>query len=51
MSRSTLPAILFAAIMLLAGGWMLALIVDPAAIIGVTRPAVDDSAGHEDHDD
>ena len=51
MSRSTIPAFLIAAVMLLAGGWILALVVDPAALLGMPRPTTGEEAGHEDHDD
>ena len=51
MTRTSLPAFLIAAIMLLAGGWILALVVDPALVFGITRPSPDEDAGHEDHED
>jgi multidrug efflux pump subunit AcrA (membrane-fusion protein) len=51
MNRSTIPAMIIAAVMLLAGGWVLGLVVDPAWIVGLERPAAPAEDDHPAHDD
>ena len=51
MNRRTLPAVFVAAFMLLAGGWVLGLVIDPAWLLGLPRTSAEADAGHEDHDD
>ncbi len=51
MSRSTAAAFVISAIMLLAGGWVLGLVVDPAWVVGLQRPGPTGEDDHPAHDD
>lgn len=51
MSRSSIPVFLVAALVLVAGGWVLALVVDPAPIVGLQRAGAAGDEAHEHHDD